>query len=220
MIIEENGAATPEETGAEETTPEETGAESKETDAEVIEKTLTNTGDDDDDDSDDKDDEAGEKKDDEEASTKFEMPELGEGVEFDTELFKAMTPVLEKMGATQEHVNELSKAYLGHIKKAADIHGEKLIEKYQEIKDGWKNEAKKELGANFKQEILQVGTAMKKFGSEKLVELFDETGVGNHVEVVKFMSKVGKHFVEDDMEDGDGKGSDESAEDVLYPTMN
>ena len=191
------------------------------TDADVIEKTLIDT--------DGKDEgeegkEEGESEADagkkEESSTKFEMPDLGEGVEFDTTLFETMTPVLEEMGATQEQVNKLAEAYLGHVKTAADIHGKKMIEKYEEIKDGWKKEATEELGANMKQDLVQTGNALKQFGSEKLIELFNETGIGNHVEVVKMLSKVGKHFTEDNFEDGESSGSESKTEDVLYPSMN
>ena len=145
---------------------------------------------------------------------------MGGALEFDASLFETMTPVLEEMNATQEQVQKLAEAYLGHVQKAADIHGKAMIEKYKEIKDGWEKTAREELGANVKQTQLEAGNALKQFGSEKLIELFNETGVGNHIEVVKMLSKIGKHFTEDKMEDGPSAGDDSSAEDVLYPTMN
>ncbi len=220
MNIEETNEEVVEETGESTAAVEENQAEeSNSSDQEVIEKTLIDT---------DQEEEEAEKKDDdadaegkeEEGSTKFEMPDLGEGVEFDTALFESMTPVLKEMNATQEQVQKLAEAYLGHVEKAAVIHGEAMIEKYNEIKDGWKTAAQEELGAGIKQDLLQTGNALKKFGSPALIELFNETGIGNHVEVIKAFSKIGKLFTEDNMVDGESKGGDAKAEDVMYPSMN
>ena len=191
--------------------------QSSETDQEVIEKTLIDT-DKDEDESEDKDDDSDNDADKEE-STKFEMPELGEGVEIDTALFKAVTPVLEEMGATQEQVNKLAETFAGHLKQTAKVHGDAMIEKYNEIKREWSDVTKAEYGAKLKQEQLHVGNALKKFGTTELKELFNETGVGDHIEVFRMLSKIGKYFTEDKMEDGPSAGNESSAEDVLYPTM-
>ena len=194
-------------------TTEETGTT---TDAEVIEKTLIDV----EADAEETDAEKKVAEDAEEGETvEIKMPDLGEGVELDYGLFEKMMPVLTKMSATQEQVDELAKTYLGHVTEAAQAHGDKIIEKYQEIKTEWKNETQKTLGNEIKQNLQFVGNALKQFGSPELVELFNETGVGDHIEVVKAFAKIGKHFTEDGFVDGkttvEGK-----TEDVLYPSMN
>lgn len=148
----------------------------------------------------------------------IKMPDLGEGVELDYGLFEKMLPVLKDMKATQEQVDQLAKTYLGHVENAAKQHGDKLISKYNEIKDGWKNDTSKHFGADIKQNLAFVGNALKQFGSPELVELFNETGVGNHVEVVKCFSKIGKKFSEDTFVDGNST-INSNPEDVLYKTM-
>ena len=193
-------------------TTEETGTT---TDAEVIEKTLIDV----DADAEETDAEKKVAEDAEEGETvEIKMPELGEGVELDYGLFEKMLPVLKGMSATQEQVDELANTYLGHVVEAAKAHGDKMISKYQEIKTEWKNETQKTLGNEIKQNLQFVGNALKQFGSPKLVELFNETGVGDNIEVVQCFAKIGKHFTEDNFVDGkttiEGK-----TEDVLYPSM-
>ena len=129
-------------------------SQDNESDQDVIEKSLI---DQDDDDDDDEDEGSSDEKSKDGESTMYEMPELGEGVVFDTELFKTLTPVLQGMKASQEDVNKLVAAYAGHIKTAADIHGKQLIEKYNEIKEEWKKETREELGANFNPTLKTTG---------------------------------------------------------------
>lgn len=149
------------------------------------------------------------------------MPE-GLGIDdesLDHGLFNKMLPQFEKAGIKQEDLNEIVKTYADHVQEAAKAHGEKLIEKYKEIKNEWKAETQKELGNEIKQNLMYVGNALKEFGSPKLIELFNETGVGDHIEVVRCFSKIGKHFTEDSMVDGQTK-TEGKPEDVLYPSMN
>ena len=128
-------------------TTEETGTT---TDAEVIEKTLIDV----EADAEETDAEKKVAEDAEEGETvEIKMPDLGEGVELDYGLFEKMMPVLTKMSATQEQVDELAKTYLGHVTEAAQAHGDKIIEKYQEIKTEWKNETQKTLGNEIKQNL-------------------------------------------------------------------
>ena len=187
----------------------------KETDADVIEKSLIDV------DADAEETDADKKVADdkvEDDSVEIKMPELGEGVELDYGLFEKMLPVLKGMSATQEQVDELANTYLGHVVEAAKAHGDKMISKYQEIKTGWKNDTQKALGNDIKQNLVFVGNALKQFGSPELVELFNETGVGDHIEVVKAFAKIGKHFSEDSFVDGKST-TEGKTEDVLYPSM-
>lgn len=143
---------------------------------------------------------------------------LGEGAEFDDELFGKVTPILKNLKASQEDVDAITRVYAEHVKQAAANHGQILIQKYNEIKDGWKKESMTEFKANFKETLNTSGQAIKKFGSKGLIDLFNETGVGNHKEVIACFAKIGKYFAEDTLVDGDPDTSGR-AEDVLYTSM-
>lgn len=192
--------------------------ETPETDADIIEKSLIDVDVDDAEDSDDKEEpkEAAEEGD----SVELKMPE-GLGIDdevLDHGLFNKLLPNFQKAGIKQDDLNEIVKTYADHVEEAAKAHGDKLIERYKEIKNEWKSETQKTLGNEIKQNLMYVGNALKQFGSPKLVELFNETGVGDHIEVVKAFAKIGKHFTEDSMVDGKS-ATEGKAEDILYPSM-
>jgi hypothetical protein len=63
--------------------------------------------------------------------------------------------------------------------------------------------------------------ALESFGSPALKELLNNTGLGNHPEVIKAFHKVGKLISEDKMVKGTPAtpGSDDIAK-KLFPSMN
>ena len=193
----------------------------KKTDAEVIEKSLIDVDIDKDDESDESDDDkklADDKNDD---SVELKMPE-GLGIDdekLDHGLFNKLLPMFQEANITQEALNGIVSSYAEHVEEAAKAHGDKMIEKYQDIKNEWKNDTQKALGNEIKQNLVFVGNALKQFGSPELVELMNETGTGDHIEVIKAWAKVGKHFSEDSFVDGKST-TEGKAEDVLYPSMN
>lgn len=193
---------------------------SDESDADVIEKSLINSDDEDDADSDDEKKDS--KSDDDGSQIVYDKPSIedimGDGAEFDETLWEEALPLFKKAGLTQDEVNERVRHYAQSVKQNIDNHGKMLVDKYHEIKDGWRKESMETFRGEFKGMLKHTGTAIKKFGSKELLDLFDETGVGNHKAVLDFCSKVGKYFAEDNVVDGDPVEA-ERAEDVLYPTM-
>lgn len=62
------------------------------------------------------------------------------------------------------------------------------------------SQADKEIGGDKLQENLSVGVAaLKRFGSPKLTALLNETGLGDHPEMIRFAFKVGKAISEDNI---------------------
>ncbi len=229
MFVEENVETTEEttdETVVDETTADDTTTESadEKSDADVIEKSLIDSDGEegDDSDSDDGEGDADGDSDADGSEVVYEKPDIsdimGEGSEFDDELFDKMTARFKGLKASQEEVNEITREYAQHIKDAAVNHQKNLMAKYNEIKDDWRKESMEEFKTDFKKTLKSSGTAIKKFGSQELVDLLNDTGVGNHKEVIKCFAKIGKYFVEDGVVDGEAstKGS---TEDVLYPSM-
>lgn len=192
------------------------------TDAEIIEKSLLEEGLEDEDGSDDNADKDGKKPDDGGSEGVYEKPDIsdvmGEGAEFDEDLFNKMTPVFSKLKASQEDVNEIAKVYAEHVKTAAVNHGKMLVENYNKIKDDWRKESMEEFSSDFKGTLKSSGTFVKQFGDEEAIQILTDTGVGNHKAIIRMLSKAGKYFVEDEFPDGD-KSSSSDAKDVLYPTM-
>ena len=64
--------------------------------------------------------------------------------------------------------------------------------------------------------------AIERFGSPALRQLLDDTKVGEHPEIAKFMIKVGKQIAEDTLAEGKGGKKQEPKSDgeLFYPNMN
>ncbi len=84
----------------------------------------------------------------------------------------------------------------------------------------WFNEVKndRELGGeNFNQTAEYAKRAMDTFGNDKLKEIFNVTGGGNHPEIVRFCAKIGKMIANDKLIHGQNHiGGGVSAAEVLY----
>jgi hypothetical protein len=128
--------------------------------------------------------------------------------------------VAKGMGLSQEQAQSL-----------VDL-GVKLVQRNSEsadtgIKDmrtEWESQVKsdKEIGGDRLAPNLEMAKqAMRQFGTPELVEFFDQTGLGNHPALVRFMVKVGKAVGEDRTVDGAATSgaAGKSAAEVFYPGM-
>ena len=90
----------------------------------------------------------------------------------------------------------------------------------------WVDEVKadKDLGgANFDANLKQGQSALRRFGSEALTKLLDDSGLGSHPEFVRLFAKVGKAIAEDSVAGTTGGTRQDSSEQQilqqLYPKM-
>jgi len=150
----------------------------------------------------------GEEKSSEEGSkeerTKGDVPEkyeftLPEGMELDNKLADTITPIFKEIGVSQEQAQKLVDAYAPYVQEQVKAQQEESINYWKEQVEGWKTESLKSLGANPKKEMTYAGKAIEKFGSKELRAAFENTGFGNHPEIVKFCVNVGKRLAEDSL---------------------
>lgn len=135
----------------------------------------------------------------------FEVPE---GLELDAELAEKFTDVAKDLGLSNEQANKVVGLY------AEQIQG---MQEAQQASWGktvadWSDELKADPefgGAKFNENAEIAKMAVNKFGGDDLKKALNETGLGNHPAIVKFMHKVGVSISEDSFEsneDGGGKG--------------
>lgn len=127
---------------------------------------------------------------------KYEV-KLPEGAELDTATLDLFSPIFKELGITNEGAQKLVDAYIPLIQSTIDKQKKEAQSDYKAIVAGWHADTMKDLGPNAKQDLAACGRALNKFGSKELRELFQETGVGNHKEMVRFMVKIGKTISED-----------------------
>ena len=143
---------------------------------------------------------------------------LDEGMELDKALLELFTPVFKDMEMTNEEVQKLAEKFVPWITQKEDEIRSSMIEKHKETVKAWGEEAVRQLGTDSARQLGYAAKARDKFGSKEFVEMVNETGIGNHPEMVKFLVKVGKTISEDKFVDGSGTQKADLLK-ILYPTM-
>jgi len=127
---------------------------------------------------------------------KYEL-KAPEGMTIDQAMLDQYVPVFKELGITNEGAQKLADIYSKSLKAQSDNQSKQSINQYKEIVEGWKTETMKELGADTAKTLAAASKAIDKLGGEKLREVLNETGVGNHPEMVRFFANVGKKLSED-----------------------
>jgi hypothetical protein len=149
----------------------------------------------------------------------FKLPE---GVDLKGEALDELKAFAKEKGLTQEEAQKL--ADLGA--KQAQGFAAQVVAQQKEATAKWAEEttSDKEIGGDKLPENLAVAKqALDKFGSPALKALLNQSGLGNHPEVVRFMVRAGKAISEDGrIISGDAGQSDRAKtplENRLYPNM-
>ena len=147
----------------------------------------------------------------------YEVVDLPEGMEIDQEMLDTFTPVFKELGVDQEGFNKIMEKYVPALTGQAEATRQQALKDYKNTVDAWKKDTLKELGADSKKSLALVAKARDKFGDEELVEVFNETGIGNHPAIVRMLAKVGGTISEDAFPDSDTDGGKKDPSKVLYP---
>lgn len=123
----------------------------------------------------------------------FKLPE---GVEFKGELLNELKTTAKELGLTQEQAQRV--ADLGA--RQAQGFAAQLVEQQKTLTAEWAEQTTtdKEIGGDKLPENLAVAKkALDAFGTPELKTLLNQSGLGNHPDVVRFMVKAGKAISED-----------------------
>lgn len=147
---------------------------------------------------------------------KFSFPE---GFEASEQLVGEFTPLAKKLNLTQESAQELIDLYT----KSATYVQEANTNAFKQVVDEWATSAKQDQefgGSKFTENVSVAKEALAKFGNDKFKSLLDDTGLGNHPELLRFMFKVGKMIKEDKIHVGSNPVSQQrDVASIMYPTM-
>lgn len=146
------------------------------------------------------------------APEKYEFT-AGKDQELDTEAVAAFEPIAREIGLSNEQAQ-----------KIVDVYGSTIMpqivkqqtDEWQKQVTGWAetvNADKEGLGST--ESIGNAQKALDQFGSPELKSYLVETGLGNHPELVRVFSKIGKSMSEDGFVSGSSENTRSSA-DVLF----
>lgn len=138
--------------------------------------------------------------------------ELSDDSPLEDSVLEDIKAIAKEKGLTQEQATAL----LAREDKAARA----KIESTKGLIDSWKQAvtADKEIGGdNLPVAVENAKRVLEKYGSPDLKKGLDETGLGNHPELVRMLSRIGKAMADDSFVKSAASGKQQkSIEDVLY----
>ena len=127
--------------------------------------------------------------------------------ELDPEVLTAFGEVAKELNLPQDSAQKV-------LDKVAPVIQARQAKVVEEAKIGWANDAKSDEefgGENLNANLEIAKSSLKAFGTDALTNLLQESGLGNHPEVIRFMYRAGKAISEDayvgNSEGAMGKGS-------------
>ena len=138
------------------------------------------------------------------APEKYEFKPF-EGAMLDSEVVSAYSEAARELNLTQEAAQKM-------LDRIAPVLQQRTAEQVTSISNEWANMARsdKEFGGEKLSENLSVAKkALDAFGGPELVSLLNESGLGNHPELIRFFYRAGKAISEDRFvtgSSGAGKG--------------
>ena len=139
----------------------------------------------------------------------FKAPE---GREYDADFLTTFTEVAKELDLPQDKAQSV-------LDKLSEKAQERQLAKLEEAKAQWLADSKKdtEFGGDKLEENLGIAKkALDAFGSDLLKAMLNDSGLGNHPELIRFFFKVGKAISEDTFMGGhrEGKGQPKTFNDM------
>lgn len=144
-------------------------------------------------------------------------PEGFEG-ELDQAAIEQFEPMAKELGLSQEQANKLVAMHAESIQRAnTDAH-----EQWSQQQKTWREDLQNDPdfgGKAFNENVQSAMKAVDKFGSPGLKEALEQTGMGNHPELVRTFAAIGKAISEDKIVMGNQSQGERAIEDRMYPNM-
>lgn len=143
----------------------------------------------------------------------FQMPE---GQEVDEAIVNQFTETARELNLTQEAAQQL-------LSKMAPVMAERQAEQIAAVQAQWAEESRadQEFGGEHLTENLGLAKkAMDQFATPELRTLLNESGMGNHPEVIRMFVRVGKSISEDGFVTGNGAAAKPGDAKSFYPNSN
>lgn len=125
----------------------------------------------------------------------FQAPD---GLQLDETVMGEFSNVAKEIGLSQEHASAI-------VNKLAPIMAQQEMARIEEATHSWAEESRNDKefgGARLDENLAIAKKAVDTYGGDTLKSLLNESGLGNHPEVIRFMYRVGQTLKEDTITNG------------------
>lgn len=145
---------------------------------------------------------------------------LPEGSNLDASYLEQTKTLARELGLSQEAAQKLVERDSGLLSSVSERNAVQVREKTEQwAKDA---QADKEIGGgNFQSSVTDARTALDRFGSPEFKNMLNQSGVGNHPELIRILARVGKAMREDKMVTTSSQPAraQKSFAEAFYPSM-
>ncbi len=137
--------------------------------------------------------------------------DLPKGTSVDEGLLASFKALAHENGLPQGTAQKLAGLYAEHVAKGQEAHAATL----RTAVDGWEAEIK--ASPTFAADKTNAQRTLAQYGSPELINVMNETLIGSHPAVFKFMASIGKALAEPDFKGGGAGADTRTAAQILYP---
>lgn len=143
---------------------------------------------------------------------------MPEGVEVDTSLLDQFSPKFKELGLTTKQAQALADQFIAA--RQAQVEAQQA--NWAKMTSDWASQAQKDPemgGPRWDETVSNATKVVGRFGNDGLKQFLNDTGAGNHPEVIRFMAKVGAMIGEDNpaITETRGKAVAQDTAAILYP---
>lgn len=133
-----------------------------------------------------------------ETADAYQLPEVKlEGVERNEDMEKWYKDTAHKFGLSAKQAAGLYEEYMSFAKGSWDQNGTQL----EQMRDAGTQAIKQEWGAAFDRKMGAAVNVLKNHASEDFLDMLDNTGLGNHPEMMKMLASIAEAAGEDTLTD-------------------
>lgn len=156
-------------------------------------------------------------------SSDYAAFDLPEGMSIDDTVLADASQIFKDLGLTQDQSQKLVEFHASQVQAES----QRQVDSFNQLMNEWQTQTRSDSdigGDKLEENVGFARVALDKYGTPELSQLMEDHGVGNHLEIIRFMSLVGRSLREDGPAGAASSGSAVSQTNdrvsILYPTGN
>lgn len=145
---------------------------------------------------------------------------LPEGFKPDDAIMADLTKLAGEIGLDKEGAEKLAPVGAKLFEQGGEAATKQINEGYEAIRADWREQVANDPVLGSREQMAVADAGLEAYGTPALRQLLDDTGIGDHPEIIRAFHKIGKTVKQDQFErGGSGDTQRSNAADVMYPTM-